>query len=106
MQERCYESGSCVQKNCASLGVHPKGRSPTSAIVPPAPSENTYGIAKLFRCNTYKKQGGYILQAKSLSLFRSSFRPLLTSLPLYVLTSRAALGVGGCWASGRRWRGS
>src|SRR5713101_6704401 len=23
MQERCYESGSCVQKNCASLGGHP-----------------------------------------------------------------------------------
>src|SRR5216684_207044 len=23
MQERCHESGSCVQKNCASLGVHP-----------------------------------------------------------------------------------
>src|SRR5712692_735837 len=25
MQERCHESGSCVQKNCASLGVHPRG---------------------------------------------------------------------------------
>src|SRR5260370_16644510 len=23
MQERFYESGSCVQKNCAILGVHP-----------------------------------------------------------------------------------
>src|SRR6266852_5685361 len=23
MQEHFYESGSCVQKNCASLGVHP-----------------------------------------------------------------------------------
>ena len=53
-----------------------------------------------------KKWGGYILQAKSLSLFQSSFRPLLTSLPLYFLTSRAALGVGGCWASERRGRGS
>src|SRR5229473_1791812 len=30
MQERCYESGSCVQKNCASLGGHPKSFSPTS----------------------------------------------------------------------------
>src|SRR5258706_12283531 len=24
MQERFYESGSCVQKNCAILGVHPR----------------------------------------------------------------------------------
>jgi len=24
MQERFYKSGNCVQKNCASLGVHPK----------------------------------------------------------------------------------
>src|SRR5215472_16913327 len=24
MQKRLYESGSCVQKNCAILGVHPK----------------------------------------------------------------------------------
>src|SRR5437667_2767143 len=30
MQERFYESGSCVQKNCAILGVHPKGFRPTS----------------------------------------------------------------------------
>src|SRR5216684_2663117 len=30
MQERCYESGSCVQKNCASLGGHPESFSPTS----------------------------------------------------------------------------
>jgi len=29
MQERFYESGSCVQKNCAVLGVHPKQQSPT-----------------------------------------------------------------------------
>jgi len=31
MQERIYESGSCVQKNCASLGVHPRRRSHQSA---------------------------------------------------------------------------
>jgi hypothetical protein len=24
MQKRSYESGSCVQKNCAVLGVHPR----------------------------------------------------------------------------------
>src|SRR6266853_2104592 len=30
MQERFYESGSCVQKNCASLGVHPSCFSPSS----------------------------------------------------------------------------
>src|SRR3981081_3032028 len=30
MQERSYESGSCVQKNCAILGVHPKKFSPSS----------------------------------------------------------------------------
>src|SRR5437588_11835786 len=29
MQERFYESGSCVQKNCAILGVHPKNLEPT-----------------------------------------------------------------------------
>ena len=26
--ERFYESGSCVQKNCASLGVHPTNLGP------------------------------------------------------------------------------
>src|SRR5712692_6730218 len=31
MQERFYESGSCVQKNCAILGVHPKEFGPTWA---------------------------------------------------------------------------
>src|SRR5437899_2145315 len=30
MQERCYEGGSCVQKNCAILGVHPTTFSPSS----------------------------------------------------------------------------
>src|SRR5216684_8889738 len=30
MQERFYESGSCVQKNCAILGVHPINFSPSS----------------------------------------------------------------------------
>src|SRR6266446_9825791 len=30
--------------------------------------QKTYGLAKLFRCNTYKKPGGYILQAKCISL--------------------------------------
>src|SRR5579859_6092004 len=30
MQERSYKSGSCVQKNCASLRVHPNSFSPTS----------------------------------------------------------------------------
>src|SRR6266436_2884697 len=29
MQERFYESGSCVQKNCAILGVHPIFQGPT-----------------------------------------------------------------------------
>ena len=29
MQERFYESGNCVQKNCAILGVHPKELGPT-----------------------------------------------------------------------------
>ncbi len=29
MQERLYESGSCVQKNCAILGVHPIFQGPT-----------------------------------------------------------------------------
>src|SRR6266478_9160182 len=28
MQERFYESGSCVQKNCAILGVHPTTTGP------------------------------------------------------------------------------
>ena|SRR5437016_6096278 len=30
MQERCHESGSCVQKNCAILGVHPNHLGTTS----------------------------------------------------------------------------
>jgi hypothetical protein len=30
MQERSYESGNCVQKSCAILGVHPSCFSPTS----------------------------------------------------------------------------
>src|SRR5260370_26592582 len=29
MQERFYESGNCVQKNCAILGVHPRELGPT-----------------------------------------------------------------------------
>ena|SRR5216683_2918982 len=29
MQERFYESGNCVQKNCAILGVHPRNLGPT-----------------------------------------------------------------------------
>src|SRR5713101_485609 len=33
MQERFYESGSCVPKNCASLGVHPSDLGPSRAGV-------------------------------------------------------------------------
>src|SRR5882672_10188568 len=33
MQERFYESGSCVQKNCAILGVHPTALRPNCAQV-------------------------------------------------------------------------
>ena len=62
--------------------------------------------AKLFRCNTYKEQGGYTLQGKSLCLFVKAFHLLLTSSPRYFITSRAALGADGCRASGRRWRWS
>ena len=32
MQEHFYESGSCVQKNCASLGVHPNRLGPISGL--------------------------------------------------------------------------
>src|SRR5713226_2859994 len=33
MQEHFYESGSCVQKNCASLGVHPTTFGPNSVLL-------------------------------------------------------------------------
>jgi IS605 OrfB family transposase len=35
MQERFYESGSCVQKNCAITGVHPKGVRQNHAVIVP-----------------------------------------------------------------------
>jgi hypothetical protein len=42
--------------------------------------QKTYGMAKPFRCNTYKKTGGYLLQAKSFSL--SSPPVPLSGLPI------------------------
>src|SRR5713101_479049 len=41
---------------------------------------------------------GYILQDRSLSRFGVPPHPILTSLPPYFVTSRAALCAGGCWA--------
>jgi len=48
--------------------------------------QKTYGRAKPFRCNTYKKPGGHLLQAKSISLFCRLSPPLLT--PLFPLLQR------------------
>src|ERR1700730_6366067 len=49
MQERCHESGSCVQKNCASLGVHPILFSPTSV-------QFKGEISGEFSCKRYQRQ--------------------------------------------------
>src|SRR6267378_6690907 len=43
MQERSYESGSCVQIICASLGVHPIFQGPTGV------QNSPYCLAKLRR---------------------------------------------------------
>src|SRR6266849_7598400 len=66
--------------------------------------QKTYCMANSFRCNTYKKVGGYILQDRSISRFGVPPNPFLTSLPPYFITLRAALGAGGSRASGRRRR--
>src|SRR5258708_11413973 len=54
--------------------------------------QKTYGIAKLFRCNTYKKVGGV----------HPSSKPFLTPLPPDFITSRATFGVGVWSIEGQR----
>src|SRR3989442_3299035 len=46
MQKRCYESGSCVQKNCATLRGHPK----TWVRLGPLSAEHRVKPSNLFEC--------------------------------------------------------
>ena len=51
-----------------------------------------------------KNRGGVHPSSQEPISFRQTFHLLLTSLHRYFITSCAAHGAGGCWASGRRWR--
>ena len=51
MQERSFKSGSCVQKNCAILGVHPIQFSPTS--VQNGPFSRRILVADLSQLRTF-----------------------------------------------------